>query len=599
MCSGRQFTKMSVRKKYLRGYFILIRIFVFSVQPKKPRFMNASFALVDYIVFALYGLTIIGVGLWVSREKKGHKKNADDYFLASKSLPWWAIGASLIAANISAEQMIGMSGSGFAIGLAIATYEWMAAATLILVGKYFLPIFLKKGIYTMPHFLEVRYDGRVRTAMATFWLFVYVFVNLTSVLYLGALALNTIMGIPITYGLIGLAIFAAIYSIYGGLKAVAWTDVIQVIILILGGLITTWIALNAVSDGEGVFAGLKEIFARAPEKFDMILQKGQLMIPDGKGGTKDAWMDLPGLAVLIGGMWIANISYWGFNQYIIQRGLAAKSIKEAQRGVIFAGYLKLLIPLIVVIPGIVAFVLVEKEAAGTFLTGDYHITGAMTEFNSAIGADAIKPDRAYPALLNLVPAGIRGLAFAALAAAIVSSLASMLNSTSTIFTMDIYRKFINKDVSDTRMVPIGRITSLTALVIAVICAQPLLGSLDQAFQYIQEFTGFVTPAVCVIFLAGLFWKRATANSALWVAILTIPLSGLFKLATPGMAFLNRMGLVFLILSAILIGISLLEGKKKEGKAVEITPGLFRTDPKFNVGAIGICLILFVLYYIFW
>jgi len=251
-----------------------------------------------------------------------------------------SIGASLIASNISAEQFIGMSGSGYAIGLGIATYEWMAAITLIIVGKFFLPIFIKKKIYTMPQFLEMRYDGRVRTAMATFWLLVYVFVNLTSVLYLGAIALKTIMGVPLFYGIIGLALFAAIYSIYGGLTAVAWTDVVQVIVLIGGGLVTTWLALDAVSDGNGFIAGFRELIERAPEKFNMILEKGQLIIPDGNGGTKDAYMDLPGIGVLIGGMWIANISYWGFNQYIIQRGLAAKNIREAQKGVIFCGFLK-------------------------------------------------------------------------------------------------------------------------------------------------------------------------------------------------------------------------------------------------------------------
>ncbi|MCK5838415.1 MAG: sodium/solute symporter, partial [Bacteroidales bacterium] len=304
------------------------------------------FSTLDYIVFISYGLIIVSLGLWVSRTKKGKQKTAKDYFLASKSLPWWAIGASLIAANISAEQMIGMSGSGFAIGLAIASYEWMAAITLIIVGKFFLPIFLEKKIYTMPQFLAVRFDNRVRTSMALFWLMVYVFINLASILYLGALSLEMIMGIPLIYGIIGLALFAAIYSIYGGLTAVAWTDVVQVIFLIGGGLLTTFLALDAVSGGEGVFEGMSLLIERAPEKFDMILSK-----------DNPYYNDLPGIGVLVGGMWIANLSYWGFNQYIIQKGLAAKSVKEAQRGVIFAGYLKILIPLIVVIPGIVAFVL--------------------------------------------------------------------------------------------------------------------------------------------------------------------------------------------------------------------------------------------------
>ncbi len=538
---------------------------------------NIGFSTIDYGIFIIYGLLIIFLGLWVSRTKKGTKKTAKDYFLASKSLPFWAIGASLIASNISAEQFIGMSGSGYAIGLGIASYEWMSAITLIIVGKYFLPIFLKKNIYTMPQFLEMRYDGRVRTAMATFWLLVYVFVNLTSVLYLGAIALKTIMGVPLLYGIIGLALFAAIYSIYGGLTAVAWTDVVQVVVLIGGGLVTTWFALDAVSDGNGFIAGFRELIERAPEKFDMILEKGKLMIPDGEGGTKDAYMDLPGIGVLIGGMWIANISYWGFNQYIIQRGLAAKNIREAQRGVIFAGFLKILIPLIVVVPGIAAFVLTSE--AGTMLEPS---------------------DKAYPWLLhNFVPVGIKGLAFAALVAAVVSSLASMLNSTSTIFTMDIYKKFIDKKVSETKMVTVGRITSLVALIIAVLTAKPLLGNLDQAFQYIQEFTGFVTPGVVVIFCFGLFWKRITANAALSVAVLTIPLSFAFKVLWTSLPFMDRMGVVFLVLSAIAILISMLERKTDDPKGIELYKGLFHTKMAFNIGAIILTAIVAVLYIIFW
>ncbi len=538
---------------------------------------NEHFSVIDYAVFIAYGLLIIFIGLWVSRTKKGKKKTAQDYFLASKALPWWAIGASLIAANISAEQMIGMCGSGFAIGLGIASYEWMAAITLIIVGKYFLPIFLEKKIYTMPQFLEMRYDGRVRTVMATFWLLVYVFVNLTSVLYLGALALHTIMGIPLMYGIIGLALFAAIYSIYGGLTAVAWTDVVQVIFLIGGGLLTTYLALDAVSGGNGFIAGFKDLLEQAPDKFDMILQKGKLLIPDGQGGMKDAYIDLPGISVLVGGMWIANISYWGFNQYIIQRGLAAKSIKEAQRGVIFAGFLKILIPLIVVIPGIAAFVLTKDSST------------------------VIEPsDKAYPWLLHeFVPVGVKGLAFAALAAAIVSSLASMLNSTATIFTMDIYKKFINKKVSETKMVTVGRITSFAALVIAVLTARPLLGNLDQAFQYIQEFTGFVTPGVVIIFCFGLFWKRITANAVLWVAILTIPLSFAFKIFWSGLPFLDRMGVVFLVLAAIAIIISFIESKTDDPKGIILHKGLFHTGTPFNIGVIILCAIVSALYIIFW
>ena len=538
---------------------------------------SQSFNTIDYIVFFGYAVLIIFLGLWVSREKKGHKKTAQDFFLASKALPWWVIGASLIASNISAEQFIGMSGSGFAIGLAIASYEWIGAVTLILVAIFIMPVFLEKRIYTMPQFLEMRYDKRVRTAMASFWLLVYVFVNLTSILYLGALALETIMGIPLIYGILGLALVAGLYSIYGGLTAVAWTDVLQVLLLIGGGLLTTYLAVDAVGAGNGFFAGMKELFEKAPEKFTMILEEGELMIPDGKGGLRDAYKDLPGVAMLLGGIWIANISYWGFNQYIIQRGLAAKSLKDAKIGLLFAGYIKLLIPLIVVIPGIAAYVLTIHDSS------------------------IINPsDKAYPWLLHsFIPPGLKGLAFAALAAAIVSSLGSMVNSISTIFTMDIYRN-VRKDSTDDNLVRTGRIVSFLALVIAVITAKPLLGNLDQAFQYIQEFTGFVTPAVTAIFLLGIFWKKTTPNAALWMAILTIPLSWGFKVMTPDFPFLNRMMIVFLVLAVVGIVVSLIEGKGKvQPNAIEINKKLFVSSNTFVAGSIILLGITAALYIIFW
>ena len=520
-----------------------------------------NFSTVDYVVFIGYILFIIGLGLWVSREKKGHQKDSSDYFLASKSLPWWAIGASLIAANISAEQFIGMSGSGYVIGLGIATYEWTAAIALIVIAKFFLPIFLKEGIYTMPQLLEIRYDRRVRTGLAVFWLLLYIFVNLTSVLYLGALALRTIMGIQLMYGIIGLAVFSALYTIYGGLKAVAWTDVVQVTVLIVGGLVTTFFALNAVSGGEGFLRGFADLIHQAPEKFDMILDK-----------SNPNFKELPGLGVLLGGMWMAHFFYWGCNQYITQRALAAKNIKEAQRGLMFGGYLKILTPLIVVIPGIVAF---------------------------ALKADIVKPDEAYPWLLsNFVPMGLKGLAFAALIAAIVSSLSSMVNSTATIFSMDIYKQIIKKDASESQLVLTGRIGSAVALIIAVLIA-PTLTSLEQAFQFIQEFTGFISPGIFAIFIFGLFWKKATANSALWAAVLTIPLSLGIKALIPTLPFLNRMGIVFVILSIIVIAITLVESRADDPKAIKIEKGLFHTETIFNVGSIGICAILAVFYILFW
>lgn len=527
------------------------------------------------------------MGLFVSREKKGHVKNSSDYFLASKALPWWAVGASLIASNISAEQFIGMSGSGFALGLAIATYEWMAAATLLVVAIFFLPIYIKKGIYTMPGFLLDRYDNRVRTTMAIFWLLLYVFVNLTSVLYLGALSLNTILNVPMVYGIIGLALFAMLYSIYGGLKAVAWTDVVQVVFLIAGGLATTYISLQMVGSGDA-WDGLGLLRKEVPGHFSMILSKGEMMIPDGKGGEQDAYLQLPGLSVLVGGMWITNLSYWGFNQYITQRALAAKSLDEAQKGMIFAGFLKLLMPLIVVIPGIAAWVIVKNGIDISFIESMKDpVTGL------------VKSDRAYPTLLQLLPVGLKGLAFAALTAAIVSSLASMANSTSTIFTMDIYKKYFGQNASETKQVQVGRITAGVAFLVAAIVA-PALGELDQAFQFIQEYTGFISPGVFAIFFFGVFWKKTTSNAALVGAALSIPLSIVLKLALPDLPFLDRMGVVFLILAFLMVTISLVEGKGKDHpNSITISADLFKTSTAFKIGAFIITGIIAALYIVFW
>ena len=406
--------------------------------------MNSSFEFLDYLVFIVYALTILGLGLWVSRNKEGKEKSAEDYFLAGKSLPWWAIGASLIAANISAEQFIGMSGSGFALGLAIASYEWMAAITLIIVGKYFLPIFIEKKLYTIPEFVEKRFSSQLKTILAVFWISLYVFVNLASVMYLGGLALETIIGIDLVYAVIGLALFAAAYSLYGGLTAVAWTDIIQVVFLVLGGLVTTYLALDTVSQGQGMMEGLKSIYHAAPDRFEMILDKSNL-----------EYNNLPGIGVLVGGLWVANLYYWGFNQYIIQRTLAAKSLKESQKGILFAAGLKLIIPFIVVIPGIAAYVIVN----------DPEILASLGEKGMLNLPQQGQADKAYPWLMQFLPVGFKGVAFAALAAAIVSSLASMLNSTSTIFTMDIYKQLINKNADDKTTVRVGRISATVALII--------------------------------------------------------------------------------------------------------------------------------------
>ena len=549
--------------------------------------MTSSFQTIDYLIFILYAIIILGVGLWVSRDKKGHEKNAEDYFLAGKSLPWWAIGASLIAANISAEQFIGMSGSGFAVGMAIASYEWMGGLTLLIVGKYFLPIFIEKGLYTIPEFVEQRYSTNLKTILAVFWIGLYVFVNLTSVLYLGSLALQTIMGIPMIYGVLGLAFFAAAYSLYGGLSAVAWTDVIQVIFLVLGGLVTTYLALNTVSDGDGMLEGLKVIYERVPEKFVMILDK-----------SNPEYVNLPGIGVLVGGMWVANLYYWGFNQYIIQRTLAAKSLRESQKGILMAAALKLVIPLIVVIPGIAAFVIVNDPA----------IMAGLGDLANENIPTLEKADKAYPWLLQLLPAGFKGIAFAALAAAIVSSLASMLNSTSTIFTMDIYKEYINPKANNRQTVKTGRLAAAAALLIAVLIA-PLLGGLDQAFQYIQEYTGIVSPGILAVFLLGLFWKKTTNKGAIYGVLASIPIALYFKVAPKGwsdlpffanLPFLDQMGYTALLTMAVIAAVSWFDGKGRESeKGIPLSFDLFKTEPVFNIGAFAILIVLTALYAFLW
>lgn len=540
----------------------------------------------DIIVFIGYALLIIGLGLYMSRTKKGEEKTAEDYFLAGKSLPWWAIGASLIAANISAEQMIGMSGQGFGgIGLAIASYEFMAAVTLIIVAKYFMPIFIKKGLYTIPDFVEQRFSVQLKTILAVFWIALFTFINLTTVLLLGSMALDTIVGTGdgsyLMYGILGLAFVAAAYSLYGGLAAVAWTDVLQVGLLVLGGLITTYLALDNVTPQGGVMNGLSHVMDTAPEKFHMILDKAH-----------PSYKELPGIAVLVGGMWIANLYYWGFNQYIIQRALAAKNIGEAQKGLVFAGFLKLLIPLIVVIPGIVAYVY-YIQPDGTAI-----IEGARQSL--AVNEEAAANDNAYPWLIStFIPTGIKGLVVAALAAAIVSSLASMMNSISTIFTMDIYREHFNKNASEKQTVNVGRIAAATALVIAVALA-PLLSSGRGIFNVIQEYTGLVSPGILAVFMLGLFWKQTTNRAAILGALGSIIMALAFKFLVPSMPWMNQMGLVFLLTCVLMVLISYLETKGAEDpKGIELTPGLFRTSPVFNIGAFAILILCAIIYSVFW
>lgn len=513
--------------------------------------MDIGFQTADYIVFGTYALIIVAIGLFVSRS--GREKSSSDYFLAGRNLSWWAIGASLIAANISAEQFIGMSGSGFRIGIGIAAYEWIAAASLIIVAKYLLPIMIRKRIYTMPQLLNERYGSGVGMAFSIFFLMLYLFVNLTSVAWLGALAMNQVLGMPMMWGVVGLLLFSGVYSIYGGLKAVVWTDVIQVVFLVGGGLIAVYFALKSADPSTSVmadgsaWAGLQHVFdtirgTQGDYHLNMIIPDGTIVADPASGQRFDISKDLPGLSLLLGSIWVTNIGFWGFNQYIIQKGLAARSLHEAKKGLLFAGYLKILIPLIVVIPGITAYVLFRNP----------HLV-------EGIGDTITTADSAYPWLLkNFTPTGIKGVAFAALVAAIVSSLASMLNSTSTIFTMDIYKRHIAPQASERQLVKVGRIVAFCALLIAMAAVKPLLGGLDQAFQYIQEYSGYVYPGVTVVFGMGLLWKKATNRAALWTSILTIPVGIALKFAYPEMGFVLRMGYAFIILVIIAVTLSLLD-----------------------------------------
>ncbi|MBE6189419.1 MAG: sodium/solute symporter [Rikenellaceae bacterium] len=635
---------------------------------------NNGFAMIDYAIFVLYIILLVGLGFFLSRSKDGKEKSSSDYFLAGNTLTWWAVGASLIAANISAEQFIGMSGSAFASGIAIAAYELMAAATLIVVGKFLLPVMIERKIFTIPQFLRERYNWGVGLAFSIFWLFLYVFINLTSVAWLGALAIKQILGIPAAPGMLMgmevdmtlmviilvLFIIAGIYSIYGGLASVAWTDVMQVTFLVGGGLITAYFALDFIAGSldiqGGALGALQEIMSKlgaieGDRHFNLVVTRN----PAIENITADPYFDIPGIVVIVGALWLTNLGYWGFNQYIIQKGLAAKSLSEAKKGMIFAAFLKILIPFIVCIPGVCAYYIMTQEP----------------ELYQSLAGEITRSDDAYPFLIrNFTPVVVKGLSFAALAAAVISSLASMFNSTSTIFTMDIYKQFINKEASDKKLVSVGRLTSVAALVLAVIAVYPIMGAADQAFQIIQEYSGFVYPGVVVIFGLGLLWKRASGVAAVVAAIGTFAFSVLFKFMMPEVPFLLRMGYVFIALVILFITLSLLSKKtvkadvldehtvktqlfwsrftfvaalvclvlgvigisnttlKNNGfeaffflmamfltisiylksnatdkvqdpKAVKIDLAVFRSDAAFNWGAIGVIVILTILYYFLW
>lgn len=579
---------------------------------------NNGFTGWDYGVFILYIIILVGMGIFLSRGKKGEEKTSKDYFLAGNTLTWWAVGASLIAANISAEQFIGMSGSAFASGIAQAAYELMAAATLLVVGKFLLPLMIEKKIFTIPQFLRERYNSGVGLAFSILWLFLYVFVNLTSVAWLGALAIQQILGLPTDHIvhvmgmdvdqvrlviILALFLIAGIYSIYGGLASVAWTDVMQVTFLVGGGLITAYFALDVIGQevwGTGAMDALGNIFNWCKDQpgdkhFNLIVTRNEELYPvingvkDATGAIiqkEDPFFTNPGLVLVFGALWLTNLGYWGFNQYIIQKGLAAKSLSEAKKGMVFAAILKILIPFIVCIPGVCAYFIMNGNVDGTPI-----IEKLAGHLHGTIG----RSDDAYPYLIrNFTPVVIKGLSFAALAAAVISSLASMFNSTSTLFTMDIYKQFINKNASETKLVNVGRMTSVTALIIALIAVYPLMGGIDQAFQFIQEYSAFVYPGVVVIFGLGLLWKRASGTAAIVAAIGTFAFSIIYKFAFPEMPFLVRSGVVFITLVILFVWLSL--RNKDTEAATELSADDVKTQlfwSKIMFAIAGVSFALFV------
>lgn len=561
--------------------------------------MNQNLAFADYAVFIIYFIVVSAYGFTVYYKRKKDEQDAKAYFLAEGNLTWWAIGASLIASNISAEQFIGMSGEGFFLGIAVAAYEWIAAIALIIVAVWFIPVYLKNKIYTMPQFLKTRYNESTALIMAVFWLFLYVFVNLTSILYLGAVAINGLAGGEYLHVImVGLAVFALFISL-GGMKVVAYTDVIQVAVLIIGGLVTSYIALTTVGQyfgvGENAIAGFKVLMREAPEHFKMIIPK-----PTATSSQLDInkYLTFPGMMSYLAGIWIINLNYWGCNQYITQRALGA-DLQTARTGILFAGMLKLLMPLIVMLPGIAAYVLYENGHLPQLVGGK---------------------DGAYSAVLTFLPTGLKGLSVAALTAAIVASLAGKVNSISTIYTLDIHKKYIQKEAGEKQQVNIGRIAVFAAMLLAVIFTwNDILGIGGVGgFTYIQKYTGFISPGVFAMFVLGMFWKRTTGAAAIVGVILGFVLSVLFNEYAP-MLFGNEtllytaypngkgayeipfhicMGLSFLFTTLVMVAMSF-AGPKINPKAFESEPGMFTVKPQTTVLIVITLLIIVALYVKFW
>ena len=557
--------------------------------------MNNRLAYSDYLVFVIYFIIVASYGYWIYLKRKTREHDSKAFFLAEGSLTWWAIGASLIASNISAEQFIGMSGNGYFVGIAVSAYEWIAALALIVIAVWFMPIYLKNHIYTMPQFLKTRYNETVALIMAIFWLFLYVFVNLTSILYLGAIAINGLLPGQsyLHVVMIGLAIFAIIITL-GGMKVIGYTDVIQVSVLIIGGLATAYMALNKVSGGNGPLAGFNTLIKEAPDHFHMILAK-----PDQSSPQQyiDKYLILPGILMYAGGQWITNLNYWGCNQYITQRALGA-SLPTARNGLLFASFLKLLMPVIVMLPGIAAYVLIKQ--------GQLQPLGRM--------------DDAYASVLNFLPNGLKGLSIAALTAAIVASLAGKANSISTIFTLDIYKKYIRTDASEARMVWTGRFVVLCAMVMAIAFTwEDLLGiGGTGGFTYIQKYTGFISPGVFAMFFLGMFWKRTTGLAAVVGLLTGVSLCIFFNEFAPQVfgnetflytaypngkggfeiPFLIAMGISF-ALTVIVMAVISLAGPKVSPNAFILDKTMFKLRPSNIALIVVVLLILFALYIKFW
>jgi SSS family solute:Na+ symporter len=568
--------------------------------------MNQGLQTYDYIVFVLYFILISSYGIWIYRKKNTNITNTKDFFLAEGQLTWWAIGASLIASNISAEQFIGMSGNGFRLGLAISVYEWLAAVSLVVVAIFFMPVYLKNKIYTMPQFLKTRYNETVAMIMAIFWLFLYIFVNLTSILYLGAIAINNLSGgTHFHLIMIGLAVFALFITL-GGMKVIGYTDVFQVLVLTVGGLITSYIALTVVSEqfgmGKNMVAGFKHLMQAAPDHFKMIFDK------PGPGATQkeiEDYSSLPGMAMMVAGIWVAHLNYWGCNQYITQRALGA-DLKTARTGILFAAFLKLMMPILVVVPGIAAYVLYQNGGLQTQM---------MTN-------GVLNQDNAYSAVVGFLPVGLKGLSMAALTAAIVASLAGKANSISTIYSLDIYKKYINKDATDKKIVMTGRVIIILSLLIAIIINwKDTLGIGGKGgFEFIQKYTGYISPAIFPVFLLGFFWKRATSKAAITGIFLGVALSIIFDKFLPGwmgndtllytayptasgsfeIPYLIQMGWVFCFTTLSIIVVSLLDvkGQKHENEITE-DEGQFKLSNAHLAMAMLVLGVVIALYIKFW